>query len=509
MYRVLLVDDEEMVTQGLSRFVHWEEEGYIVAGTATSVARALVFLENESVDLVITDIQMPVQNGLDLIRILKEKYPHIKTIILSGYSEFSYAQEALRLGAIDYLTKPINFGAMKTVLHKLRETLEKEQPSENDTQMREMLAHTLIMNFANGYPYDESRAATCLNSHCPITVVRIVSHNKSSLPQSLPLEFQEYFTPCQIVSLGEDEIFAVLEGERIAFDLSKALADFSEKTACNLPLCIGVSEQQPRYSQLRTGALQAAKAMRYQNARSGGGVMLYQQVRKMFVSYGGASDTAIPHLVELLSTPEKRSQLVVEFSNTLSAMETQPSFSLTKAQHFCIELLVELDTPVQQLALPDYPRHIILSDVLMDVLASKNILEINNCVTQYLQQLVDKILQVDEAKFTGELIDRIKDYIQNHFAENLTLAVLSELFYVSPVYLSRLFKRKTGTNFVEYLTALRMEKAKIFLADSNLKVYNVAEMVGYENPRYFARLFRESTGYVPQEYRAMLQEKPQ
>ena len=91
MYKVLLVDDEERVTQGMKRFGPWEETGFHVAGTATSVARALVFIESEPVDLIITDIQMPVQNGLDLIRLIKEPYPQTKFVILSAYSEFTYA----------------------------------------------------------------------------------------------------------------------------------------------------------------------------------------------------------------------------------------------------------------------------------------------------------------------------------------------------------------------------------------------------------------------------------
>ncbi len=505
MYKVLLVDDEEMVTQGLKRFVPWEEEGYTVAGTATSVARALVFLESESVDLVITDIQMPVQNGLDLIRILKEKYPHIKAVILSGYSEFSYAQQALRLGAVDYLTKPINFGTMRSVLQKVRETLDEEKCQIGDDRMREVLVHTLIMNFANGYPYDEARAATCLNTGCPITVVRVSSREKEPLPESLVERFKAQFSPCQVVFQGGEEILAVLEGVQCLAELSKKLTEFVEQLDYTVPLCMGVSEQQPGYAALRVAALQAAKAMRYQNARSGTGVMLYEQVRKMFVSSEENSDEVIRELVELLAAPEKREQLIPEFSSALASMETKVGFTMEKAQHFCIEFLVELDASVERLAIPDYARHVQLSEVLMEVLAAKNMPEISGGVTRYLQQLIAKILQMDEAKMAGELIDRIKDYIQEHYAENLTLAVLSEVFFVSPVYLSRLFKRKTGTNFVEYLTDLRMEKAKSFLQDPSLKVYHVAEMVGYENPRYFARLFKEATGYVPQEYRTMLQ----
>ena len=124
-----------------------------------------------------------------------------------------------------------------------------------------------------------------------------------------------------------------------------------------------------------------------------------------------------------------------------------------------------------------------------------------------MQKLLHDLSQLDESQNAMELIDRVKKYIQNHFAENLTLTVLSEVFFVCPAYLSRLFKKKTGINFVDYLTNLRMEKAKEFLAIPSVKIYTVAEMVGYENPRYFSRLFKDATGVSPQEYRTMVCEE--
>ena len=508
LYSVLLVDDEEMVTQGLSRFVPWAEAGYEVAGTATSVARALTFLESHPVDLVITDIQMPVQNGIDLIRILKEQYPQIKTIILSGYTEFSYAQQALRLGALDYLTKPVNFGAMKQLLEKVRGILDEESKHTNEGgSVQEMLAQTLIMNFVNGYPYDEERAAACLDVTAPIVVVRMIAKGKSVLPTQMLAAFQEKFSPCRIVSPSAHEFLAVLERPIVMSDLHNTMTAFIEQHAAIGELCAGVSEEQAGYKQLRLAARQAAKAMHYQNARSVSGVTFYDQVKDIFLSTGERNpneESNIRDLVEMLSVAEKRPQLCAQFTSTLYAIGSQQDHGLILAKRFCTELLVEIDASLQNLALPDYPRHVLLSETLIEVLAAGSLAGINGCMTQYLQQLLERLKQVDEARMAGELIDRVKAYIGEHFAENLTLSVLAEIFYVSPVYLSRLFKKKTGTNFVEYLTALRIEKAKEFLNDPNLKVYHVAEMVGYENPRYFARLFKEATGMVPQEYRNTL-----
>lgn len=499
MYKVLLVDDEEMVTQGLTRFVKWEEEGFEVAGTAESVDAAMKLLEENSVELVITDVQMPGQNGLDLIKLLNEKYPSIKTVILSGYSDFSYAQQAIRLGALDYLTKPINFGALKTLLRRIREKLDEEkQQGGRDGQMEQMLCHTLILNIANGLPYDEARAAVCLDTRCPVRAVRLSQKEAGDLPQALEEELHRQFDPCQVVSPASGELLCVVEGTRDPAQLEKQM---NEQLVGPLSLCIGISEEQPGYRELRLAALQAGKAMRYQKARNSAGVMLYEQVRTMFLDNEGDNDAGVRKLVEAFSMPENRAHLVEDFLSELVSLEGSGHFSLAQAQHFCTELLIELDTPLQTLTSPEFPRHLLMSETLMDVLGGQTLPEIRGYMVQYLKRVLEEVRKMDESQQSGELIDRVKAYIQSHYAENLTLAVLSEIFYVCPPYLSRLFKKKTGINFVDYLTELRMEQAKKFLADPNLMIYNVSEMVGYENPRYFSRLFKEATGSTPQEYR--------
>ena len=502
MYKVLLVDDEEIVTQGLKRFVHWEKAGYTVAGTAESVESALEVLENEPVDLVITDVLMPGKTGLDLISTLNERYPSVKTVLLSGYSEFAYVQQALRLGALDYLTKPVNFSALKSLLQKIREILDKEKrETAADKRMREVLAQTLIMNYANGYPFDEERVYSYLNVDVPITVVRMAARERTPLDESLAVRFNAFFKPCRTVFPMAEEIMAVLEGHRDQTKLCIKLKQFADKEKTLPSLCIGVSEQQSCYRNLRTASTQAIRAMRYQSARSGKGVILYEWVREMYRGFGKETDAAICKMTELLAAPEKRPQLNAAFASLFSSLETRPDFSFEQAQRFCIQVLVKMDDPIQQLKLRDYPRHALLSEALMDIMGAENLQQLNATMERFLQQLAEHIDRIDKTEVTGELIDRVKAYIQAHFAEKITLAVLSETFYVSPVYLSRLFKRKTGINFVDYLTSLRIEKAKEYLRDPELRVYHVAEMVGYENPRYFARLFKKDTGFSPQEYK--------
>lgn len=503
MYKVLLVDDEERVTQGMKRFGPWEETGFTVAGTATSVARALVFLESEPVDLLITDIQMPVQSGLDLIRLVKEQCPKTKAVILTAYSEFTYAQEALRLGAIDYLTKPVNFAQMKALLLRVHAKLDEENHSDDMDEVQEMLARTLVMNFANGYPYDEQKACACLDTRCPIAVVRMTAHETKAMGFAAEA-LRTAFTPCRLFWVSAQEILAVMEMPQepqeaaLAVSVEQLLRSGEEK----MPVCVGVAWAQEGYREMRMAFLQAGKAMNYQSARGAAGVTSYDQISRIFVDGAEQQTEQLLALTRLLIVPEKREQLLPSLCDALRRMAEQPGFSLARAQRFLTTLIMEMDVPIQKLSLPDYPWHACLSAILLDIWSSADLAELEAQMTAYLENILRHIAQTNENALAGEMINQIQSYIQEHFAENLTLNVLSERFYVSPSYLSRLFKKKTGTNFIDYLTFLRVEKAKEYLTQTSRKIYHISEMIGYENPRYFAKLFKEATGCTPQEYRS-------
>ncbi len=502
MYKVLLVDDEERVTQGMKRFGPWEETGFTVAGTATSVARALVFLESQPVDLLITDIQMPVQSGLDLIRLVKTQYPRTKFVLLTAYSEFAYAQEALRLGAFDYLTKPVNFAQMKALLLDVHAKLDEERQHEDMDEVQEMLAGTLVMNFANGYPYDEQKAGACLDTRCPIAVVRMTAR-KAKAADIAAETLRTAFAPCRLFRVSAQEMLAVIETPRAPqeAELSERIGQLLRAEENGQPVCAGLALAQEGYREMRRAFLQAGKAMNYQSARGLTGITCYEQISRIVIGGAEQQSEQLLALTQLLIVPENREQLLPSLRGALRRMAEQRGFSLAQAQRFCTTLIMEMDVPIQTLSLPDYPRHAQLSAMLLDIWSSADLAELEEQMTAYLGDILRHIAQTNENALVGELINQIQSYIQVHFAENLTLNVLSERFYVSPSYLSRLFKKKTGTNFIDYLTHLRVEKAKDYLTQTSRKIYHISEMIGYENPRYFAKLFKEETGCTPQEYR--------
>ena len=174
---------------------------------------------------------------------------------------------------------------------------------------------------------------------------------------------------------------------------------------------------------------------------------------------------------------------------------------LTQYQTACIRFLIELNGYLQGLHLPDSDLHARLNDALGQLLMSTGCQGCADCVTAYLSWLIDVLDHFDDQSLGKGAIREIQLYIRQHYSENITLNFLAEQFFLHPNYLSRLFKEKTGKNFVEYLTEVRMEKVKELLRTSDCKIIEICAMAGYDNPRYFSKVFKQYTGMTPKEYR--------
>ena len=148
IYQVLIVDDEEIVCRGMAQFVKWKEHGFEVAAIATSVDEALLILRKMHIDVVFTDIRMPEKSGIDLLREIREQKFDTQCVILSGYSDFDYAKEAMRYGAVEYLTKPVNLREVEQFLDRMRTKLNKlvEERLDHTRQME-----GLLLSIARGY----------------------------------------------------------------------------------------------------------------------------------------------------------------------------------------------------------------------------------------------------------------------------------------------------------------------------------------------------------------------
>ena len=413
VYQVLIVDDEEIVCRGLARFVKWEKYGFQVAGTAASGEEALSILGKKPIDLIFMDIRMPQMTGLELLKLVKEQYPQTKCVILSGYSDFSYAQEAIRNGASDYLTKPVVLKDIETLLERLS--------SEFTHQQKESLIHTnrmeaLLLSAVKGYSHIDPHRYDLPNLKQWYGLSMLLK-NKSFSQMEIDEKKQQMRS--QISSVIPSAIFLDDELSSL-FALLPWESDtsFDSLTALLEQLCFGLKEWSCGASSLKYGFGELQEG--WEESRK---AQLFHQT--------------------------KPTDSIILYSNIKQNLACTPTPAL---------------------------------DISREVPDEKNI--------------------------NKDVIQEIQNFICCHYAENISLNSLAEQFYLHPNYLSRLFKEKTGHNFVEYLTEIRMEKVKELLRSSNKKIIEICDMTGYDNPRYFSKVFKQYTGMTPREYRDTLPPNP-
>ena len=400
----MIVDDEEIVLPGLARFVKWEKYGFQVAGTAASGEEALSILGKKPIDLIFMDIRMPQMTGLELLKLVKEQYSQTKCVILSGYSDFSYAQEAIRNGASDYLTKPVVLKDIETLLERLS--------SEFTHQQKESLIHTnrmeaLLLSAVKGYSHIDPHRYDLPNLKQWYGLSMILKNKTFSQMEIDEKKHHVQPPPCSTSSSPLDDelssLFALLPWES---DTS-----FDSLTALLEQLCFGLKEWSCGASSLKYGFGELQEG--WEESRK---AQLFHQT--------------------------KPTDSIILYSNIKQNLACTPTPAL---------------------------------DISREVPDEKNI--------------------------NKDVIQEIQNFICCHYAENISLNSLADSFILHPNYLSRLFKEKTGHNFVEYLTEIRMEKVKELLRSSNKKIIEICDMTGYDNPRYFSKVFKQYTGMTPREYR--------
>lgn len=502
IYQALLIDDEEIVCRGLAEFVKWKEHGFEVAGTANSVDEALLLLKTLHVDVIFADIRMPEKTGLDLLPILREKYAEVKTVILSGYSDFAYAKEALRYGAFDYLTKPVSLSEMENLLDRLHDSFDREQ------QLLAVHANrmeALLLSAARGYSLmePEKLALPILDKWFGLSMALIgrqlseaelllkkasmKSHLSALIPASILLDDDVYslfaLIPCQ----SEQEMSSFLD---LLIQLCPDLKDW---------VC-GASRLKSDMHQLNKAWQEADQAARFLLARSREGVILYKNIEAIFSQETPQMQAVLQETLHRLTNPDTRPSVLPYVRDSFSAIYRK-NCTLTQFQTVCIRFLIELNGHLCNSGLPEEELHAELNQTLGSILLCQGCQDTLNRLSDYTEWLKKLLDHCDEQHLGTGVIREIQLFIRQHYAEDISLNFLAEHFYLHSNYLSKLFKDKTGKNFIDYLTEIRMEKAKELLRNTEYKIIEICAMTGYDNPRYFSKLFKSCTGMTPREYR--------
>ena len=530
-YSVLLVDDEEDVVEAIVQKIDWEGLGYSLAGYAKNGLEALEIAEEKQIDVVLTDIKMPYMDGLTLSHRLKELYPSIKIIIFSGFDEFEYAKEAIRLEAEEYMLKPVDAGELSRVFQKVHDALDQEFDEKQSIHRLKnyyleslpILQESFYTSLIEGTLPQQDMESTLLDYQISLPgkyYAVVILHNSLSLsPEGInPLlitmsirklaeeRLQKNWRPCFFTYLGNTLLIAQLDRETDSIKLTDDCEILCRmaKHVCKATVTAGIGKTVSHLVDLPLSYLGARDAVAYR------------------VLYGRGKAIAISEIG--LEGKEERN-VNKEIIDEERLLDIYRSIRMSSEEELdkCIDLYVEnshLDSP----SLQEY--HFFLMDLVtnMHKFLLSNQMDTNLIfpkeedvyqkvqqfslaeLSQWLKEVCKKIqrhIQEMRSDKTKSFVKRAVEHVHSHYMDkDLTVEALSQELHVSAAYFSTVFKRETGKRFINYLTDYRMEKAIRLLMEEEEKTYIIAESVGYSDPNYFSYAFKKKFGMSPSKYKS-------
>ncbi len=527
-YKVLLVDDEEEIRQGISHKIDWASLGFTLVGEAENGAEALDLALELQPDVVLTDIKMPFMDGLALCRHLRTQLPAAKVVVFSGFDDFEFAKTAIGMHVSEYILKPINASELREVLTSIKSQLDDQRAERQDMEtlrrrydeslpvLRELFFTRLLGgHIPSGEIID--RAAryelSMVANHWAVALIQVEGEKSPSRDELLLLTVHSFVE--EHLELGDLDFHLVLYGDWVA--ILAALPDragiypfIDEMTRIavlaqsflGLTLTIGVGRPCISLDQLYSGAQEAKTALDYR-VLTGAGRVIY---------IGDLEPTATAPLT--FDEEDERSLSTAIKLGTIEQVQEIVEALVVRAQNSGVDLphcqffLMELVTGLVKLARSGgiEPEAIFGSGFTGAVRISDfhSLEAMGGWYTKRCLRLQYSLSQ-QRTDSAGRTVERAKLFIQEHYSDSeLNVNTLCAHLFLSPTYFSTLFKRETGMSFTTYVTKVRMDVAANLLASGDEKTYLIAQQTGYVDANYFSYVFKRQFGVSPSKYRGSL-----
>ncbi len=483
MHTLLIVEDEKMIRQGIKAMVQRSGVPVDVILECSNGEMALDILKNQSVDVMFTDIRMPKMDGIELVKAMQELPKKPLTVAISGFDEFSYAVEMLRAGVREYILKPVDRDKVTQILEKLDAEIRKKQVrSENNRTIGcQQLKHlmqgdnitdtertAILREYGNNF-YKEGYVVCCLNNREGEMVV----------------EDDHVY----INNLGDNEAYIVKTELLDKFKVQEWRRRY-----------VGISSYKKGLENLREGYEEALRA-RKEAFWAEKPCMGYEEILDKECEHTGEQEViSLENYVQMLGT-DKREQALKQMRNVFwNARRKDGHGSLeTELVRFLDELLQTYEAVLHTESLEvDNFKHLYRYPCIG---------EYESEFMGWLEQFAANLNHQFEDYKNKQKIQQAVLYIRENYDKDLNMAVVSNHISMNYSLFSYAFKQYTGTNFVNFLKDIRMEKAKELLEKTDLRIVEVSQRIGYENEKHFMKIFKVTCGVSPTEYRKNMQYK--
>lgn len=517
MYKILIVDDEKMIRMGMKNAIDWMKIGIDEVFTAASGNETLEILKKEEPQIMVTDIQMTEMTGLELIKAAREVVPELRVIVLTGFDNFEYARQSLRLQVQDFFLKPIDEDDLSDAIEKQLKEIKKLEDDEKEqarlwrsqgsvAQMRleqcmrnlvheknnkEMQLYILQKDFRFDIKqkmslilleqgmYAESRDDGKFRAMSVKNVCMSMIDSRN-----MGITFTDEDGTIAIVCFEKDDGDSVLEKTE---ELSDVLKDEFE---CKPKITVGSTVQ--GFENLVISYNDARYLLEHEreNIQDIIQTMGAQNKKKMFWDI-------YSELRNIMISNIGNTALVMKAFNTFSKATESYNLSPTIVRRCCFEIASSLSFAYME----DSGE---MSDGKLDAL-SKSLASVGREEACEITRMFIDQIPGNEEENVHYIISNAKHYIDEHLAEDISVSSIATNLYITPNYFSRLFKRITGEGCNEYIVRKRIEKARSLLETTSIKTGKIAMMVGYRDTNYFSLAFKKHTGKSPTKYREEMQ----
>ncbi|MCD8365396.1 MAG: response regulator [Clostridiales bacterium] len=525
MWKLVIADDERVIVKGLKKLVDWESLGIEVVGEAYDGKQLKLCMEETDPDIVVTDIEMPVMSGVDVLRWDREREGKARFIFVSAYQEFSYAQEALKSGAVDYLLKPVSHKeleeAVKKALHMLeaQNTMDFFKPEKDEFQK-------LFADINNGRNYENEDLYRMFQEEnidltdrfyvgisagiCPQTAARM---NKESFGQFNLVRFSVFNRLSE--AFGTKKIGTVVKKDENALHVMGIFPNadrevFIEKYAepirrrveaeCETDVCMGIGTAVDEPS----GMLQSYKEANFafglhhfEDKKIIDSSKVHREYHVSFEDYKADVDLAFRAIIA------KDEKVMDRIDQVMDDIEALHYGNWDAVVMRTMTFTGDLGDNLNRYRLLDIDFYEMQDRLQKKVYEQYTMSELKKCIHDHYADLIQRVY----AKGRSEdkvLIEDVKRYIRENYARDLSIKELADVACVSQNYFSAMFKKETGQNYKAFLTSIRMEEALRLLRETDYKTYEIAERVGYNNVRRFVDAFKQIYSVSPMEYKKAL-----
>lgn len=514
---------------GIKSLISWEDHGFTVIGEAENGKQAYDFYMDNHIDIIITDIKMPVLNGIELIRKIRAQNDHIKFIVLSSFNDFEYVKEALKSGASDYLIKlevqpkelleqlkkiALTFkseDALEAQLNKKQHTSIKEKSFLKEKFFRDLLYGWIRTN----YEYEKRLSELDIDLPCGNVIclmfytdsmkiyerykeeeIHVLNYAILNLLNEIVSEYKytfamstktKQFIIIQYSEEGTEEEDTIKRAHQLANTIKAAIKQY-----LNLSICVSISQPVLTFNQITEAYKQLHAIHKYQISVNEE-IMHYQDFCKMNQNIDiGGLDIDLQKLEDALRLYDDI-EVEKELVHVRQTVEESASVSVEILKGYCSTIVYLLSSRKAKNASVWMTQQL----KWIDKMVGKS--DFLDWMTYIQKEWTKEQRDLSE---NSRVVTAAQRLLQANYATDITLESVANHLNLSPSYLSNLFKKETGEKFIDYLTRIRISQSKIHLRVQDYKIYEVGQMVGYDNEYYFSRVFKKHTGLSPRQYRS-------